>query len=468
MPGFDLLTSTSAAAERLGGVRLISAEFMHKPRPAEPRARRVFDYALASRLGELSQHDDAAVALICDSAATADSFSDLPDAYPRLQFAALLANPEPVAPGTLDDTPARCGWDDPAGWRRYAPTDRWARIVRSLDLARQLAPPGFLIMPAHDAVWGRGLLRLLLNLSERHAQNGLPDAVSPYTPYQHSAVPGADIPREIIDAVNAAFGRDSRLRWRLRAGHYQAFWGKTGLLPFAACGDLLSRVDTDIWEDDLEIDRALREIGCGARARWIGNPALYRQALPVFDRAGLRAVIDRTLHYSLPIPGDTSLLTRPLDAVGRVRRLVDPGFARGLALADAVTAECRAGIAARLERCGRSWVDWGAYRYVVRVGDPHVQVWKYKSGSATAACDIISASRKSDVKSEWYDSGKRNPQGHGSRNGREYVPRDEHAVQQSRSRRGVDARAVDGHRYGDDPVPRLFGRGKPQQHLCRN
>ena len=34
----------------------------------------------------------------------------------------------------------------------------------------------------------------------------------------------------------------------------------------------------------------------------------------------------------------------------------------------------------RLGRYGLSWVDWGTYRYVVRVGDPLVQVWKYEGG----------------------------------------------------------------------------------------
>lgn len=374
----ELYSDSEVMAERLHGRRMVSAEFMYRSRPAEPRARRVFDYTLASRLNELSQYDDAAVVLICDSEATAASFDDLPEGYPRLQFAAVLANPEPVAsPDDSDDTPVRCGWDDPAGWRRYATTDRWARIARALDLTRQLPSSGYLILPAHDAFWGRGLLQILLDVSERHAQNGLPAAVSPYTPYQHSAIPGADIPHEIIDALNAAFARDSWLRWRLRSGRYQAFWGKTGMLPFGMCGEVLRRADTAVWEDDLEIDRVLHEAGYGVRCCWIDSPSRYRQAPLVFDRAGLRAVIERTLHYSLNIPGDTSLLTRPLDAAGRWRRRLDPGFARGLALAEAVTAECRAEIAARIERFDRSWVDWGAYRYVVRVGDVRVQVWKY-------------------------------------------------------------------------------------------
>ena len=370
--------SGGGVASRLRGKRFVSAEFLYKPRPTEPRARRVFDFALESRLAELSRYDDAAVLLICDSQATAASFADLPARYPRLTFVSALANPQPVAaPDPYAGTPARSGWPDPAGWRRYAPTDRWARLTFALDAARQIDSPGWLILPANDAVWGRGLIDLLLGISQRFAQNGLPAAVSPYTPFQHSSVPGAGIPPEIVDALNAAFARDSLLRWRLRSGQYQAFWGKMGLIPFGMAAELLRRAETMVWEDDLEIDRAVRAAGDAVRCQWIGDPALYRQALPVFDRAGLRAVVERTLHYSLSIPGETSLISRPLDALARLRVRLDPRFARAVALSESLAAECRAEIDARLRRYGASWVDWGAYRYVARVGDPLVQVWKY-------------------------------------------------------------------------------------------
>ncbi len=360
---------------------LISAEFMYRPRPTEARARRVFDYTLAARLSELSRYDSAGVLLICDSPATADNLAHLPAEYPRLDFQTALVNPQPLSPAKNDayaNTPTRCGWPDPAHWRRYDLTDRWARITYALDYVGKQSDISFLIMPAHDAVWGDGLLARLAGLSERHAQNGLPAAVSPYSPVHHSPVPGADIPPDVIDALNAAFGRDSLLCWRLARGQYQAFWGKMGMIPFGMCGDILKRAETFVWEDDLEIDRVIREAGYAARAQWIGNPAIYRQALPLFDRAGLKAVIERTLHYSLNIPGDDSVLTRPLDRIGRAHKAISPRFAHAVALAEAVTAECRAEIDARLERCGQSWVDWGAYRYVVRVGDPLVQVWKYE------------------------------------------------------------------------------------------
>ncbi|MBI1256751.1 MAG: hypothetical protein GC204_04725 [Chloroflexi bacterium] len=369
----------SDAADQLRGRRFITAEFMYRPRPREPRARQVFDFALNSRLEELSRCNQAAVLLICDSAATGNSFADLPSRYPGLTFVTAIVNPEPIAEAARDtyaDTPAHAQWNNPAHWRRYEVTDRWARILYALEVARQLPAPGYLIMPAHDAVWGRGLLAALTRLSEQHAQNGIPAAVSPYPRDQHSSVPGVDIPSEIIDALNAAFARDSWLRWRLRSGSYQAFWGKMGMIPFVCC-DIVNNVETMIWEDDLEIDRVLRERDYAVVAR-MTHPSLYRQALPVFDRAGVRAVIERTLHYSLNIPGESSLLTRPLDRIGQMRKILSPRFAHALALSEAITAECQAEIAQRLSHYAMSWMDWGAYRYVVRVGDPLVQVWKYE------------------------------------------------------------------------------------------
>ena len=379
----EILDSPTALAQRLKGRRLVSAEFMYKLRPAEETpARRVFDFTLASRQLELSRHENAALLLICDSPATLDSLAHLPVRSPDLPVLAAFTNSAVLVSRFADpyaETPSLYGWHNPTRWRRYALTDRWARITYALDVARQMPNPGYLIMPAHDAVWGRGLLANLLQLSEQFAINGLPAAVSPYTPHHHSPVPGVEIPPEIIAALNAAFSRDSLLRLRLSRGEYQAFWGKMGMIPFGMAAPVLDRIETMVWEDDLEIDRAIREAGYAVRAQWIGKSALYRQALPVFDRTGLRAVIERTLHYSLNIPGDTSILTRPLDAPTRLKMRRNPRFAQAIALAEAVTAECQAEIAARLKRYGASWVDWGAYRYVVRVGDPMVRVWKYEN-----------------------------------------------------------------------------------------
>ncbi|MBL8163365.1 MAG: hypothetical protein JNJ61_15365, partial [Anaerolineae bacterium] len=95
-----------------------------------------------------------------------------------------------------------------------------------------------------------------------------------------------------------------------------------------------------------------------------------------------RRVIERTLHYSLHIPGDPiggSALTEPLDALGRLRCIVRPRFARYNAQAETLIAECCAEIAARVQQVGASWVDWGAHRYVARPGDPAVEVWRKSS-----------------------------------------------------------------------------------------
>ena len=379
----ELLDSPTALAQRLRGQRLVSAEFMYKPRPAdEAPSRRVFDYTLASRQLELSRYDDAALLLICDSSETLDSLAHLSVQSPRLPVFAAITNPVPLVTRFADpyaELPKSYYWDDPVHWRRYTITDRWARITYALDVARQMLNPGYLIMPAHDAVWGRGLLANLINFSEQYFANGLPAAVSPYSPYHHSPVPGVEISPEIIDALNAAFARDSLLRLRLARGEYQAFWGKMGMIPFGMAAPILDRVETMVWEDDLEIDRVIRDAGYAVRAQWIGRSALYRQALPVFDRDGLRAVIERTLHYSLNIPGNTSMLTRAFDAPARLKIRRNPRFARAVAITEEITAECQAEISVRLKRYGASWVDWGAYRYVVHVGDPMVQVWKYEN-----------------------------------------------------------------------------------------
>jgi len=61
--------------------------------------------------------------------------------------------------------------------------------------------------------------------------------------------------------------------------------------------------------------------------------------------------------------------------LGRLR-LLHPRFRSAHQAAAALIAECSSEIQVRLERYGLSWVDWGAYRHVVRVGDPCVEVWK--------------------------------------------------------------------------------------------
>jgi hypothetical protein len=371
----------AAAAEGLGQVRYLSAEFMYKARPTDARERLVFDHCLRSRLGQLGVQD--ALLLLCDSAATLDSLRPLLAEFTTLPTLALIVNPQRWQ-GRTPDTPTLLGWDAPTQWQRCQTTDRWARIDAALATASALAersPDGYLVMPALDAVWGNDLLPVLRRLSERSARNGLPAAVSPYTYHQHTQVPRANIPSDVIHLLNTAFGRDTLFGWKLRLGRVQTFWGKMSLLPVGMCAAVRAQVEQSIWEDDREIDRVISELGYGARALWVHDPRVYHQALPVFDRDGVRRVIERTLHYSLHIPGDRigSALIEPLDVLGRIRHVVHPRFARYNAEAETLIAECVAEIAARVQEYGASWVDWGAYRYVARPGDPAVEVWQRSS-----------------------------------------------------------------------------------------
>jgi hypothetical protein len=369
-----LFESASAAAGSLAGCRFIDAEFIYRPRPAAGREQCVFDWTLLSRLSKLSRSD--AVLLICDSLQTVESLAHLRADFPLVRIAAIIANPLP-AEGSIS-TPYTLNWDSPESWRRYQTTDRWARLDAALEAGSLLHTPGYLIMPAHDAVWGNTLLERLLSFSRQHARGGQPAAVSPYTYHQHSSVPGADIPADVIDLMNTAYGRDSLFRWKIRFNRVQQFWGKMSLMPFAICGHVRERAAKDMLEDDLVMDRVIREVGYNARCTWISEPAVYRQALPVFDPSGVRGVIERTLHYSLNIPEaaiGSSTLNFPLDWIGQLRRITDSRFARLNTEAEAIIAECTAMISQRLQHYGASWVDWGNYRYVVRVGKPAVEVW---------------------------------------------------------------------------------------------
>jgi hypothetical protein len=366
---------------------LIGVELMYIPRPVERRARAAFDAPLLGRLNALAAVGDAAILCICASEAVIESLQPLLTQVP-LAVRMAIANPDRLPHPPDPDTPFTCGWDEPERWVAIATTDRWARLTYALEVGAaraRAAQDGALLFAAHDAVWGEALIPLLRRTSIACQQNGLPAAVSPYTPYQHSPLPGVDAPEWAITAINAAFGRDETMRAQMEAGAYQGFWGKTGLLPFALCPVVLSGADRRVWEDDLEIDRAVRAAGFATRAIWIDDRSVYRQALPVWDEAGVRAVIDRTLHYSLHIPGQPvgrhSLLLRPLSPEAQVRRAHDPAYDAALTLSERLTHECLADAEARIARTGASWIDWGAYRHVVRVGDPFVTVW-YKDRRA--------------------------------------------------------------------------------------
>jgi hypothetical protein len=378
------VSTVHEAAALLAGKRFINAEFMYKPRPTSPREQIVFDYTLQSRLSSLGSED--AVLFICDSAETIDSLAPFEAQFSKLPMLAIIANPAPADMQFYGrSSPHLLQWDDPDNWQPYLMTDRWTRIDVALEIGSLMESPGYLIMPAHDAVWGHDLLSRLVRFSQRYAKNGLPAAVSPYTYDQHSAVPGADISQDVIDLLNTAFGRDVLFSWKIRFDRVQAFWGKMGMMPFGMCKTVRDMAEKTTWEDDLEIDRVIREAGFAVRCLWINNPQLYRQALPVFDREGVRRVIERTLHYSLKIPDARiggSTLNFPLDTLGKLRRLISPKFARNNAQAEALIAECCEVIAARLQHFGASWVDWGGYRYVTRIGNPVVEVWRRDLGSS--------------------------------------------------------------------------------------
>lgn len=282
----------------------------------------------------------------------------------------------PVTPPAFVGQP-ESPFDWGGSWRRVAMTDRWTRIRAALEIGRARRADGangWLILPAHDARYSRQLLLQLVDFSRRHAQNGVPAAVSPYTFYKHSPLEGVNIPAAIIDGVNAAFNRDPAFRLRLERGEAQGFWGKMGMIPFAMCADLLRTVDTGVWEDDLELDRAITALGYAARALWIDDPARYRQTLLVTDEAGVRRVIERHLHYSLRTGG--SALTEPLSDMARYMRVVNPRFGAASTWADHLIAEEYARMMRRVDQHGASWVDWGAYRHVARPYDPHVEVWQ--------------------------------------------------------------------------------------------
>ncbi len=374
----EIVTSPGEAARALGSIHFLSAEMMYRPRPTDQANRTVFDATLRARLAAMAPQDG--VLLMLNDAKTLESLRAFPEAYPQPRWIAAIVNPKPLG-HYKPDPPYQWEWDDPAHWMIFKTSDRWARIDFAMQTAAALSEKsaGFLLMPAHDALYGRELLQQLEKYARYYACDGLPAAVSPFAPDQHTPVEGVSYEKNTSDAMNAAFGRDSHMRRKVRRDDVQAFWGKMNLIPFAMCEPVLRTVSQKVWEDDKEIDRALRDCGFCSRALWIGDQGIYRQSPPVFNYQDLKRVIERTLHYSLNIPTrplGASSLNRQLDFEGKIRRLFSARFRGANQLAETLIRECMAEIEARLKRYGVSWVDWGDYRYVVRVGDPDVEVWK--------------------------------------------------------------------------------------------
>jgi len=372
-----MLTTIDALADR----RRIVVEMMYRPRLTASPAQIIFDYALRSRLRALDPATDA-VLISVNSPVTLDSLMPILGEFPALTIATQIVNP-PLYSGISNTTPSACGWPTPDQWTRYQYSDRWARLAAAFVLADRLPAHSALIFPAHDAIWGNRLLDRLSAWSTRYARDGRSAAISPLSFYRQSAVPGASIPAAMIDLTNVAFNRDPLFAFRLRQGTMQGFWGKTGLIPVHVCTALRSVVDRTFLEDDSEIDRAIRVTGGISRAVWIRDPKMYRQALPIFTEADLRRVIERTLHYSLPA-GNSYLLAAPDRALRAVIAL-NPRYRRCWTRAARIIAEANAAIVARVDRYGASWFDWGAYRYVVRVGDPEAEVWRLADSSTGAA-----------------------------------------------------------------------------------
>lgn len=369
------------AAEYLADCPVISLEMMYRPRPEAAPARPLFDAGLRARLDALQAGDG--VVFSADGFGTIASLRELTDAYPQLKLVSMIT-PQHTAVSFNSEAPYAWGWDAPDAWVMAEKSDRWIRIEGGAFICSTIAgtgKEGWLVMPAHDAVYGRPLLERLKAESLRiRDAAGRPAAVSPYAPNQHAPMAGVDIDPEVIDLLNAAFARDDDMHGRISRDEVQGFWGKMSLTPYALCGELLAHASYAVWEDDKEIDRVLREAGALPRALYIDDPALYKQCPPVFTPGDVRAVIERHLHYSLNIPaepiGTASVLCRPLNVPARARAESDPQFARAAAQADVMIAACRDEIEDRVARTGVSWVDWGAYRYVVRIGSPDVQVWR--------------------------------------------------------------------------------------------
>ncbi|MCA9904601.1 MAG: hypothetical protein KC547_12170 [Anaerolineae bacterium] len=350
---------------------LLVAEFMfmHQKRSVAKRERAIFDDNLRARLGALTAQDS--VLFICNSDTTRDSLQPLAADFPQLTIQYVVTNPEPnPQPRQI---PFDCQWEMPAAWQQMTMSDRWARILCALDTAAKQASSGYLVMPAQDAAYSRELLLRLIDTSQAEA---VPCAISPRTRLAQASQPGTSAAQiEIADLHNAAFDR-AALEAICETGG-QGFWGKLGLIPFVLCKPLLAQVETHTWEDDLEIDRVLADLGCVARCVEIDDPALFRLVPPVFDRAQVHAIIERHLHYSLKIPGEKqSALWSAPSSRSQLRAQSEPTYALRLAEAENMIADCERDMHARVARYGASWVDWGGYRYVARPRDPVVEVWK--------------------------------------------------------------------------------------------
>jgi len=76
------------------------------------------------------------------------------------------------------------------------------------------------------------------------------------------------------------------------------------------------------------------------------------------------------------LPAGGSALLAPLDELTRHVYSQQSYLWQINTRAEQIIKDCQLEIQARVDQFGASWIDWGAYRYVVRVGDPTVEVWQ--------------------------------------------------------------------------------------------
>jgi hypothetical protein len=366
-------------------IRVLAVEFLYQPLPSAGMAAVALREAMHTRLRTLTGDDALLWLLAANDTAAYEQVRAFARAYPTVPTYYRFVDPAVYAPEPA--LAATLGWDDPqVRYHRVNMSDRWARLQAALELGAALgvSTRGWLLLPALDAVFGDGLLERMLLLSEHYQIDGIPAAISPFTPYQHAPVRGLEIDPHIIDAYNLAFDRDPATRWLIERGEFQQFWGKCGLLPYAMCETVLREADTGVWEDDREISRVLRDAGYSAHCWWEDDPLVYHQAPPVFSEHDLYTVLVRYLHYSLNIPFGSgkprSMLNEPVPEAELARRQSRENLWEAHLLAERLIERGNRLVIDRVKRFGASWVDWGRYRYLATVGQPHVDVFVARPG----------------------------------------------------------------------------------------
>ncbi len=374
----EVLENPEKIASAFKGTRLLNCEFLFASRPHTPQRGAIFDLTFHSRQQQLTAQDG--VLLIATDQASIDSVTPLLERYSQVRQIACITNP--TVSDEQPQTPFELVWDMPAQWRKMRCSDRWARLLYAFEVGKYLhqqGDVGWLVFPAWDARWGDQLLPLLMAYSHQCALQSIPAAVSPYSAFQDTKPLNLHKSRLGANLYNLIFARDRTFREGLKTGDIQGFWGKMGLIPYALCEFLLQHVDTDEWEDDLEIDRALTAGGWASRGLWIADERQYRHVLPIFHLDDVYQIVTRHLHYSLRLATQGKNRSHLLDVPDRMARRRTRWSrlqARIVPTAQTILATADETLMTRVKHDGASWVDWGAYRYVTRPSVPQVEVWK--------------------------------------------------------------------------------------------